>query len=96
MSDDKHKLELVSSLTSQIKEVDLKPLYPKNKILLNSRYVLPKLAWHITSIHKTWITENLASTFVQYIRKWLALPISGTHSNVYLTSDKLGLILILA
>ena len=36
MSDDKHKLELVSLLSSQIK-IDLKPLHPKNKILIYSR-----------------------------------------------------------
>ena len=79
-----------------MKEIDLKPLHPKNKILLYSRYVVPKLAWHltITSISKTWITENLNSTFVQSFRKWLELPISGTLSNVYLTSNKFGLNII--
>ena len=30
MSDDEHKLELVSLLSSQMKEIDLKPLHPKN------------------------------------------------------------------
>ena len=96
MSDDEHKLELVSLLSSQMKEIDLKPLHPKNKILLYSRYVLPKLSWHltITSISKTWIAENLDSIFVQYIRKWLELPISGTLSNVYLTRNKFGLNII--
>ena len=88
MSDDKHKLELASLLTNQKKEIDVKPLHPKKKILLYSRYVLPKLYWHltVTSISKTWISENPDSIFVQYIHKWLELPISGTLSNVYLTS----------
>ena len=65
-------------------------------MILYSRYVLPKLAWHltITSISKTWITENLDSTFVQYIHKWLELPISGTLSNVCLISNKFGLNII--
>jgi hypothetical protein len=96
MSDNKHKLELVSLLTSKMKEIDLKPLHPKNKILLYSRYVLPKLSWHltITSVSKTWISENLDSIFVQYIRKWLEMPVSGTLSNVYLTSNKFGLNII--
>ena len=40
MSDDKHKLELVPLLTSQMKEIDLKRLHPKNKILLYSRYYM--------------------------------------------------------
>ena len=96
MSDDEQKLELVSLLSSQMKEIYLKPLHPKNKILLYSRYVLPKLSWHltITSISKTWVAENLDSIFVQYIGKWLELPISGTLSNVYLTSNKFGLDII--
>ena len=96
MSDDKHKLQLVSLLTNLIKEIDLMPLHPKNKILIYSRYVLPKLSWHLTiaSISKTWISENLDSIFVQYIRKWLELPIFGTLSNVYLTSSKFGLNII--
>ena len=90
MSNDKHKLELVSLLTNQMKDIDLKPLHPKNKILLYNRYVLPKLSWHLTiaSISKTWISENLDSIFAQYIRKWLELPISGALSNVYLTSHQ--------
>jgi hypothetical protein len=31
-----------------MKEIDLKPLHPKNKIPLYSRYVLSKLSWHFT------------------------------------------------
>ena len=79
-----------------MKEIELKPLHPKNKNLLYSRYVQPKLAWHltITSISKTWLTENLDSTFVQYICQWLELPIAGTLSNVYLTSNKFGVNII--
>ena len=96
MSDDKHKLELVSLFTNQMNEIDLKPLHPKNKILLYSRYVLPKLSWHltITSISKTWISENLNSIFGHYVRKWFELPISATLSNVYLTNNKFGLNII--
>ena len=96
MSDDHHKLELVSLLSNQMKEIDLKPLHPKNKILLYSRYVLPELSWHftITLISKTWIPENLDPIFVQYIRKWLEMPISGTLRNIYLTSNKFGLNII--
>ena len=79
-----------------MKEIDLKPLHPKNKILLYSRYVLSKLSWHFTiaSIQKTWISENLDSVFKQYIRKWLEVPISGSLSNIYLTSNKFGLNII--
>ena len=79
-----------------MKQIDLKPLHPKNKILLYSCHVLPNLSWHltITSFSKIWMSENLDSIFVQYICKWLELPISGTLSNVYLTSNKFGLNII--
>ena len=33
--------------------------------------------------------ENLDSIFKQYSRKWLEVPISGSLSNIYLTSNKL-------
>ena len=79
-----------------MKEINLKPLHPKNKILLYRRYVLSKLSWNFTvaSIRKTWIAENLDSVFKQYIRKWLEVPISGSLSNIYLTSNKFGLNII--
>jgi hypothetical protein len=76
MTNNEHKSELVSLLTDLMKEIDLKPLHPKNKILLYSRYVLSKLSWHFTkaAIQKTWISENLDSvskpgnTFVDGLR----------------------------
>ena len=76
-----------------MKEIDLKPLHPKNKIIIYTRYVLSKLSWHftITTLPKTWISENLDSMVNQYIRKWLEVPISATLSNVYLTTNKFGL-----
>ena len=41
--------------------IDMKPMHPKNKLLLYSRYVLSKLSWHFTvaDISKTWIIENI-------------------------------------
>ena len=48
----------------------------------------------VATLPKTWIAENLDSIVNQYIRKWLEVPISGTLSNVYLTSNKFGLNLI--
>ena len=96
MTNDEHKLELISLLTNLMKKIDLNPLHPKNKILLYNRYVLSKLSWHltITSISKTWISGNLDSLFTQYVRKWLEVPISGTPSNIYLTSNKFDLNII--
>ena len=74
-------------------EIDLKPLHPKNKILLYSRFVLSKLSWHFTvaTISKTWVVENIDSAVNKYIGKWLEVPISGTLSNVFLTRNKFDL-----
>ena len=77
-----------------MKEIDLKTLHPKNKILIiYTPYVLQKLSWHLTiaTLPKTWICENLHSIVNQYIPKWLEVPISETLGNVYLTSKKFGL-----
>ena len=48
MTNNEHKLELVALITNLMKEIDLKPLHPKNKILLYTRFVLSKLSWHLT------------------------------------------------
>ena len=42
----------------------------------------------ITSVYKSWITENPYSIYAQYIRKWLEMPTSGALKNVYLASNK--------
>ena len=44
MSNDEHKSELISNLTKLMKDIDLKPLHSKNKIIVYSRYVLSKLS----------------------------------------------------
>ena len=93
MSDEKHKSELTSLAEELMADIDSKPLHPKNKILLYSRYVLSKLSWHftVTGLSKTWIIENIDSNVNSYIRKWLDIPISGTLSVVFLTRNKFGL-----
>jgi hypothetical protein len=93
MFDNKYKSELLSNLTKLMTDIDLKPLHPKNKIALYSRYVLSKLSWHlrIADLSRTWISENLDPIVNQHIRKWLEIPISATLSNVYLTRNKFGL-----
>ena len=67
-------------------DIDIKPLHPKNKLLLYCRYVLSKISWHLTvaDLGKTWITENLDPLVNEYLHKWLDIPISGTLSNTYL------------
>ncbi|CAB4037954.1 Hypothetical predicted protein, partial [Paramuricea clavata] len=93
MSNDNHKTELTTLLNELMSDIDSKPLNPKNKLLLYSRYVLSKLAWHFTvaTLSKTWVTENIDSIANKYIRRWLEVPISGTLSTVFLTNNKFGL-----
>ena len=93
MTNEKHKSKLISLVDELMSEIDLKPLHPKNKILLYSRYVLSKLSWHFTvaTISQTWVVENIDSPVNKYIRKWLEVPISGTLSSVFLTRNKFGL-----
>ncbi|CAB4016886.1 Hypothetical predicted protein, partial [Paramuricea clavata] len=93
MSEKEHKQELITLMDDIMSEIDLKPLHPKNKLLLYSRYLLSKLSWHftVTTLSKTWDSENMDSVVNKYVRKWLEIPISGTLSNVYLTSNKFGL-----
>ena len=93
MSDDQHKSELISIVEELLPDIDSKPIHPKNKILLYSRYLLSKLSWHFTvsSLSKTWVIENIDSKVNSHIRKWLDIPISGTLSTVFLTRNKFGL-----
>ena len=93
MSEDQHKSELTGLIKELMSDIDSKPLHPKNKILLYSRYVLPKISWHLTvsSLSKTWVTETIDSLVNSYIRKWLQIPISGTLSSIFLTRNKFGL-----
>ena len=93
MSNNQHMSELSSLVQDLMNDIEIKPLHPKHKLLLYSRYVLSKLSWHFTiaNISKTWITEHLDSVVNGYIRKWLDIPISGTLSNVFLERNKFGL-----
>ena len=92
MSNDNHKMELTKLINDLMTDIDSKPLHPRNKLLVYSRYVLSKLSWHFTAatLSKTWVIENIDPVVNQYIRKWLEIPISGTLSSVFLTCSKFG------
>ncbi len=92
MSDQQHKSELLSLVHELMSDIDLKPLHPKNKLLLYNRYVLSKISWHFTvaSLSKTWVIKSIDSVINKYIRNWLEIPICGTLSNVYLTRNNFG------
>ena len=48
MTDNKHKSELIETVTEQIKIIDKLPLYPKNKLILYQQWKLSKISWHLT------------------------------------------------
>ena len=48
MSNQDHKSKLICLADDLMSYIDLKPLHPKNKLLLYRRYVLSKLSWHFT------------------------------------------------
>ena len=48
MSDDKHKSELIETITDQIEIIDKLPLHPKNKLKLYQQWTLSKVSWHLT------------------------------------------------
>ncbi|CAB4031221.1 Hypothetical predicted protein [Paramuricea clavata] len=92
MSNDNHKTELTTPVNELMTDINSKPLHPRNKLLLYSRYVLSKISWHFTiaTLSKTWLIENIDPVVNQYIRKWLEIPTSGTLSTVFLTRNKFG------
>ena len=85
-------MELTKLINELMTDIDSKPLHPRNKLLVYSRYVLSKLSWHFTvaTLSKTWVIENIDPVVNQYIRKWLEIPISGTLSSVFLACSKFG------
>ncbi len=92
MSNDAHKSEITSLIKDLMSNIDSKPLHPKNKLLLYSRYVLSKVSWHfsVSNISQTWVKENIDSVVNSYIRRWLEIPISGTLCSIFMTQNKFG------
>ena len=81
MFNNQHMSELSSILQDLINDIGIKPLHPKHKLLLYSRYILSKLSWNFTiaNISKTWITEHLDSVvngFVLSVRPLGRCPVS--------------------
>ena len=89
MSDGIHKSDIISLAEDLMSSIDSKPLHPKNKLLLYSRYILS-----ILGFPQTWIKENIDSLVNSYIRHWLEIPLSGTLSTIFMTRNKFGLNII--
>ena len=73
MTNNEHKLELVSLITNLMKEIDFKPLHPKNKILIYTRLRITEtlMAFNYSHTSQNLDFRNLDSIVNQYIRKWL-------------------------
>ena len=56
-----HQDQLVELTQGIMQRINILPLHPKNKIALYSRYLLPKLSWHLTiaDLSKTWVIQSL-------------------------------------
>ena len=75
--------ELSSLAQDLMNDIDIKPLHPKHKLLLYSRYVLSKLFCHFTiaNISKTWISSS-CHTNIQYdVYKSTKEVLKDFHSN---------------
>ena len=70
MSDNKHKSELIETITDQIEIIDKLPLHPKNKLKLYKQWTLSKVSWYltVTKVSNTWIKNNIDNTVSRYIR----------------------------
>ena len=55
MTDNKHKSELIETVTEQIEIIDKLPLHPKDKLILYQQLTLSKISWHLT-------TTNISNT----------------------------------
>ena len=53
MPNDKHKCELIETITDQIEIIDKLPLHPKNKLELYQQWTLSKVSWHLSPKYRT-------------------------------------------
>ena len=88
-----HKGNIIQLTNDILMKIDSLPLHPRNKILLNSRYLHAKLSWELTvaDIDKTWIVNNIDNICRQFITRWLEIPPSGKFDWVLLSREKFGL-----
>ena len=93
MSDDKHKSELIKTVTDQIEIIDKLPLHPKSKLKLYQQWALSKVSWHltVTKISNTWMKNKIDHIVSRYIRLWLEIPVNGTLNIVTQSKRKFGL-----
>ena len=100
MSDDKHKSELIETVTDQIEITDKLPLHPKTKLKLYQQWTLSKISWHltVTKMSNTWVKNKIDAIVsryicetIAYIRLCLEIPVNGTLNNITQSKCKFGL-----
>ena len=96
-SNDKHKSELIETITDQIEIIDELPLHLKNKLKLYQQWTLSKVSLHLTftKISNAWMKNNIDNIVSRYIRLWLEIPVNGTLNIVTQSKRKFGLGVIL-
>ena len=70
MDNKDHKDFLISNLHALLKKIETLNIHPRNKLLLNNRYLLSKISWHlaVADLGKTWISENLDNIVAKYFQ----------------------------
>ena len=96
MDNSYHKLELVSNTKEFLKKISSLPLHPRNKLLLYNKYVLFKLAWHLTiaDLGLTWVKHNLDTLLIYFVSSWLEIQVSATIDIALLSKVKFRLNII--
>ena len=98
MDNNDHMSMLLSTINDLMITTDSLPCHLKYKLLLNHRFVLSKLSWHLTiaGLSETWVVDDLDSIVTSYVRKWLELLISATIISLILNKSRYGIHLVLS
>ena len=97
MDNSKHMSILLETTNDLMTKIDQLPCHPKYKLSLYHRFILSKIAWHLTiaDLSKTWVVQTLDTVVAKFVRHWLELPITATLSQLIISKSNYGLSLIL-
>ena len=84
--------ELEDKVTNYLSNTDKLPLHPRYKIMILTRYVFSKLRWALTvyEFPLTWLKQNLDSSVLYYVRRWLQFHLGTNTTHLTLPSKYLG------
>ena len=85
--------ELLSRLQKMLTAIDVTPLTRKQKLLLYSSGVCPRLTWPllIQEFPATWMEGKIDALVSRYLKKWSGLGRSANTALLYLPSSQGGL-----